>query len=151
MSTLISKLPIATSILSSQDIVVVNQGVPGITRIGTVLMLLAAFRTLGSVQMTAPAVQDVPKKISQLDMTDEIYWDNLVAVDQGNPAVTRLVTVQMIQNALSGTPSNTEYKDGNQDMNIGNLPLATQANLTDWMLINQGNPPVTRRIQLANL
>ena len=146
MSQLIAKMPIA-QYLDVNDFVVVDQGSPQITRIGTIAQLRAAWRNFVG-QTAATGLTPGAQLISTLPVANEIYTNDYIIVDQGTPPITRRATVTQVLAAAGSGPSNSEFADRHQDMPISGLPLASTVYLDDYTLLNQGNPPVTRRVTI---
>lgn len=147
MSILISKLSIGGA--NPGDFFVVNTVNPPGTFRATVASVKAATgtRPAGSVNPTkiAPGTN-----ISQLPLLANVYNDDLIMVDQGTPPITRLATVLMVNTWTGSAGLNSELTTVNQSIKISGLPPASSAFGDDYVLVNQGNPPKTRRTQLAN-
>ena len=146
MSRLIAKLPIA-QYLDVGDFIVVDQGTPQITRKATVAQLRMAFRTFPG-QTQASGLIPGSQTISTLPLANEVYTNDYMIVDQGTPPITRKATVTQVLAAAGNGPNNSEFSDRNQDMPISGLPLASTVYLNDYTLLNQGSPPVTRRVTI---
>jgi hypothetical protein len=92
-----------------------------------------------------------PILFSQLPVAAKLYSNDYVLVYQGNPPIARQISVANILAATNPTaPTNTEQVATPMDKLISALGVASSGNLPDWILINQGTPPQTRRIALSD-
>lgn len=150
MSRLIANLTQA-AVVNPGDFIVVNQGVPAITRRATLAQLLGATLTSSGQVGAAPGVHG-PLPISQLPLAATVFVNDTVMLDQGTPGITRLATVAQILNVSSaGTTANSELKISPVDKQVSGLPLATNTSLTDMTVMNQTNTRtgVTKTYKIA--
>lgn len=149
MSTLVARLPVAGP-LAQGDYLVLNQGIPAVTRRATVAKVLAASTT--SSGQVAPIT--LPPRgtlhIGELAVASTVYLNDTLLVDQGTPPISRLATVAQLLTASGSGSANTELVGTPADKPLSSLPLASAVALDDWVVINQTGP-VTRRIKVSNL
>lgn len=150
MSILISRLGVGGA--NTPDYVPVNTVSPPGTFRATVAAIRAATgsRPAGSVNPTkvAPGTH-----ISGLPVLSTVYQDDLIMVDQGTPPITRAVSIGVASNWTGNPANNTESSTPpNQSVKISGLPLTlTPPSGRDYTVINQGNPPKTRRVLISDL
>ena len=123
MSTLISRLPLATMLLPI-DMFPVEQGDPPVTRMATLLMIQSA-NTLSVGQVGPRNRIGGPIHFSELQLATQVYLNDIMIVEEGMPGITRRATVASVMSAVSrGVFANSELKGSPVNQRISDLPLS---------------------------
>lgn len=146
MSILISQLAVA-SVLSPTDLYPIGQGNPSTTRLATMAQILAANAPFIGQVGTRGKIRG-PIKFSQLPLASIVYTTDTIMVEQGTPPVTRLATIAQYLVAAGAAPANTEVVTNRSNPTLGGLPLASAVYIGDWLIVNQGAVPTTRRTSI---
>ena len=106
---------------------------------------------VGTALATAPPLLRGPTLASQLPVSTILCVYDVIAVFEGTPSVGRSTTLTALLAATGASPTNSEQAGTRASKRISALPVATTAYADDWVLVNQGTPPTTRRLRISDL
>lgn len=106
---------------------------------------------VGTALTTAPPLLRGPTRASQLPVSTILCVYDVIAVFEGTPSVGRSTTLTALLAAAGASPANSELAGTRASKRISALPAVAATYTDDWVLINQGTPPTTRRLRISDL